>query len=157
VSELKQMVVFRLGDQRYALMLAVVERIVRAVEVMQLPKSPAIVIGVINVEGLILPVLNLRGRAGLPDKEITPGDQFLIARTAQRRVVLVVDEAEGVVESAGANIIEPDGIVPGLDQVKGVIKFEDGLALIYDLERFLSADEAAALDEAMEKEAAHGG
>jgi purine-binding chemotaxis protein CheW len=150
------MVVFRLGDQRYALMLAVVERIVRAVEVMPLPKSPAIVIGVINVEGRILPVLNVRGRAGLPDKEITARDHFLIARTAHRPVVLVIDEAEGVVESASADIVEPDGIVPGLDQLQGVIKLDDGVALIYDLERFLSVDETAVLDDAMEKEAARG-
>ncbi len=157
MSELKnQMVVFRLGDQRYALMLAVVERIVRAVEVIPLPKSPEIVMGVINVEGRILPVLNVRGRVGQPNKEITPGDHFLIARAARREVVLVIDEPEGVVESAVADIIEPDGIVPGVDQVTGVIKFDDGLALIYDLEKFLSADEAAALDEAMEKEAARG-
>ncbi len=67
----------------------------RAVEVMPLPKAPPIVIGVINVEGRILPVLNARGRVGLPHKEITSSDQFLIARTARRHVVLVIDEVEG--------------------------------------------------------------
>ncbi|HEY3854292.1 MAG TPA: chemotaxis protein CheW [Verrucomicrobiae bacterium] len=157
MSELKnQMVVFRLGDQRYALMLAAVERIVRAVEVIPLPRSPAIVMGVINVEGRILPVLNVRARVGQPNKEITPDDHFLIARTERREVVLVIDEPEGVIESAAADITDPDGIVPGVDQLKGVIKFDDGLVLIYDLEKFLSADEEAALGDAMEKEAAHG-
>ncbi len=148
------MVVFRLGNQRYALMLAVVERIVRAVEVMPLPKAPPIVIGVINVEGRILPVVNVRRRVGLPDKEITSGDQFLIARTARRHVVLVIDEVEGMVERLGADITETDGIVPGLGQVQGVIKLDDGLALICDLEKFLSDDESALLDNAMNEEAA---
>src|ERR1700753_2378508 len=111
VSELKnQMVVFRLGNQRYALMLAAVERIVRAVEVIPLPDSPEIVMGVINVEGRILPVLNVRGRFGQPNKEITPGDHFLIARTAQRQVVLVIDEPEGVIENLGVQAIESNAV-----------------------------------------------
>jgi purine-binding chemotaxis protein CheW len=155
VSELKQkMVVFRLDEQRYALMLNAVERIVRAVEVMPLPKAPTIVLGVINIEGRVLPVLNVRGRFGLPDKEITPSSQFLIARTEQRPVVLVIDEAEGIVERSSAEITGPSRIVPGLEQIRGVIKLDDGLALIYDLEKFLSLDETCVLEEAMSKEAA---
>jgi purine-binding chemotaxis protein CheW len=154
LSEMNQMVVFRLGQQRYALMLNAVERIVRAVEVMPLPKAPAIVLGVINVEGRILPVLNVRERFGLPDKEITPTNQFLIARTERRPVVLVIDEAEGIVERSSAEIIGPSRIVPGLEQIRGVIKLEDGLALICDLEKFLTLDEADVLEEAMNKEAA---
>jgi purine-binding chemotaxis protein CheW len=154
VSELSQMVVFRLGEQRYALMLNVVERIVRAVEVIPLPNAPAIVLGVINVEGRVLPVLNVRKRFGLPDEEISPTSQFLIARTARRPVVLVIDEAEGMVERSSTEVARPSGIVPGLEQIRGVIKLDDGLALIYDLEKFLSLDEEGLLEEAMSKEAA---
>ncbi|HEX4120755.1 MAG TPA: chemotaxis protein CheW [Verrucomicrobiae bacterium] len=154
MSELNQMVVFRLDEQRYALVLAAVERIVRAVEVIPLPKAPAIVLGVINVEGRILPVFNVRRRFGLPDKGITPTNQFLIARTERRPVVLVIDEAEGMIERSSADIVGPSGIVPGLEQIRGVIKLDDGLALIYDLEKFLSSDEASVLEEAMSKETA---
>jgi purine-binding chemotaxis protein CheW len=99
-------------------------------------------------------VLNVRGRFGLPDKEITSTNQFLIARTEQRPVVLVIDEAEGMVERSSAEIIGPSRIVPGLEQIRGVIKLDDGLALIYDLEKFLSLDETSVLEEAMSKEAA---
>ncbi len=154
VSELNRMVVFRLEEQRYALMLEAVERIVRAVEVLRLPNSPEIVIGVVNVEGHILPVLNIRKRFGFPDREITPSDQFLIARTARRPVVLVIDEVEGLVERSSAEIAGPSRIVPGLEQIRGVIKLDGGLALIYDLEKFLSLEEADVLEEAMSKGAA---
>ncbi len=62
--------------------LEAVERIVRAVEVMRLPYSPEIVIGVVNVEGNILPVLNLRKRFGFPDRgRSLPATSFSIART----------------------------------------------------------------------------
>ena len=154
MSELTQLVVFRLDSQRYAVPLSVVERIVQAVEVTPLPKSPAIVLGVIDVEGRVLPVLNIRRRFGLPDKDIRPEDQFLIAQTAQRAVVLVIDEAQGVIERSSTEIFGPARIVPGLEQIQGVIKLEDGLALIHDLEKFLSLDEARSLDEAMRQEVA---
>lgn len=151
MSELIQLVVFRLGEQHYALPLAAVERIVRAVEVTPLPGAPAIVLGAIDVEGRVLPVLNLWRRLRLPEREIGPADQFLIAWTARRAVALVMDEAQGVIEREQSAVIASDRIVPGIEQFQGVVKLDDGLVLIHDLEKFLSLDEARALDEAMER------
>jgi purine-binding chemotaxis protein CheW len=150
-----QLVVFGLDAQRYALPLASVERIVRAVETTRLPNAPAIVLGAINVAGRVLPVLNLRRRFGLPEREIEPADQFLIAHTARRTVVLVVDEALGMVECPATEIIQPTQIAPGLGQLQGVVRLDDGLVLIQDLEKFLSLDEARALDEAINQEVPH--
>jgi purine-binding chemotaxis protein CheW len=155
MRELNQFVVFCLDAQRYALSLAVVERSVRAVEVTGLPNAPAIVLGVINVEGRVLPVLNLRRRFGLPEREISLSDQFLIARTTRRTVVLVVDETQGVIEYPKDEIIGPAQIVPGLGQIQGAVKLPDGLVLIHDLELFLSLEEVNALDAAMAQEVAH--
>jgi purine-binding chemotaxis protein CheW len=147
-----QLVVFGVDAQRYALPLASVERIVRAAEATLLPGAPAIMLGAINVAGRVLPVLNLRRRFGLPEREIDPADQFLIAHTTRRTVVLVVDEALGMVECPATEIIRPAQIVPGLEQLQGVVRLDDGLVLIQDLEKFLSLDEARALDEAMNQE-----
>lgn len=152
MSALTQFVVFRLEEQRYALALAVVERIVRAAEVTRLAKAPSIVLGVIDVEGRVLPVLDIRRRFLLPEREISPADQFLIAQTARRTVVLVVDEARGVIERPDNEIIGSAQIVPGLDQIQGVVQLDDGLVLIHDLEKFLSLDEARGLDVAMSQE-----
>ena len=58
MSDIAQLVVFRLDERRYALPLAVVERVVRAVDVTPLPKAPPMVLGVIDVHGRVLPVLN---------------------------------------------------------------------------------------------------
>jgi chemotaxis signal transduction protein len=60
------LVVFTLDEQRYALHLDAVKRIVRAVEVTPLPKAPQIVLGVVNVQGKVIPVMNLRSRFSLP-------------------------------------------------------------------------------------------
>jgi purine-binding chemotaxis protein CheW len=151
LSEIAQFLVFRLGERRYALPLAVVEQVVRAVDVTPLPKAPPIVLGAINVHGRVLPVLNVRRRFLMPDREIGPADWFLLAHTARRTVVLVVDESEGVVERPQAEIVLSAQIHPGLEPFPGVLRLDDGLVLIHDLERFLSSDEARALDEAMEE------
>ena len=154
MSELTQLVVFRLDEVRYALMLAVVERIVRAAQVTPLPNAPTIVLGVIDLAGHVLPVLNVRRRFRLPEREIGPADQFLIAQTEWRTVVLVVDEAEGVIERSPTEIVGAAQIVPGLEQIQGVIKLDNGLVLIHDLESFLSLDETRSLGEAMSQEVA---
>lgn len=146
------LVVFRLDAQRYALPLMDVERIVHAVALTPLPQAPAIVLGVIDVAGQILPVLDLRRRFGLLAKEIDPTNQFLIAQTSRRTVVLVVDEAQEVAARAEADVVDSARIVPGLAHVRGVAKLGDGLVLIHDLENFLSLDEAQALDEALNHE-----
>ena len=151
MSEIAQLVVFRLDERRYALPLTVVERVVRAVDVTPLPKAPPIVLGAINVQGRVLPVLNVRRRFLVPDRDVGPADWFLLAHTARHTVVLVVDESEGVVERPQAEIVGSTQIVPGLEQFPGVLRLDDGLVLIHDLERFLSLDEARALDEAMDE------
>ncbi len=57
-----RLVIFRLENQRYALHLTAVERVLRMVAVSSLPKAPAIVLGVINFYGRVIPVLDLQRR-----------------------------------------------------------------------------------------------
>lgn len=150
-------VVFSLDAGRYALPLAAVERIVRAVEVTCLPSAPAIVLGAINVAGRVLPVFNTRRRFGLPERDVGPEDQFLIARSAHRTVVLAIDATQGVLERATSDTVDAQSIVMGLRHIQGVIRLPDGLALIHDLDRFLSAEESVALDEVLSPGSLHVG
>lgn len=157
MKDVVRLVVFRLEQQRYALHLDAVERSVRAAEVTLLPKSPGIVLGVVDVAGRVLPVLDVRRRFGLPQRGILPADQFLIARTTHHTVVLAVDETQGIIERAAASIARPGQIAPGLEQIQGIVQLDDGLVLIHDLEKFLSLDESLALDRALETEMSRGG
>lgn len=150
MSALSQWVVFRLDEQRYALPLSSVTRIVAAAQVTPIPNAPAIVLGALNLHGDVIPVLDVRQRFQLPQREIGVADQFLIATTRGRLVALVVDEALGLVERQASDVIGANRITPGLDQFQGVLKLDDGLVLIHDLEKFLSLDEAQLLDRAME-------
>ena len=144
-----QLVVFTLGEQRYGLRLAVVERIVRAVEITALPSAPDIVLGVINVAGRVVPVVNIRKRFGLPDKEMGLDDRLIIARLARRTVALLVDCESAVVEVPQGDIVHASKILPHIDYIDGVAKLGDGMILIHDLDGFLSLEEKRTLDEAM--------
>ena len=146
-----RLVVFTLDDQRYALRLSAVERVVRAVEVTPLPQAPEIVLGVINVQGQVVPVVNVRRRFGLPEREMGLSDQIILARTFRRAVALVVDAVEGGVACSEGGVSPSEEILPGLAYIEGVLKLEDGMILIHDLDKFLSLDEEKVLDEAMRK------
>ena len=155
LRETAQWVVFRLDTGRYALPLTAVERIVRAVYVTPLALAPDIVLGAIDVAGRILPVFNIRRRLRLPERMIDPQDHFLIARTAQRTVVLVIDSAQGILERPAVAMIDAKSIGSNLGHIQGVIQAPDGLVLIHDLEHFLTPDEARALDAAMNRRGPH--
>jgi purine-binding chemotaxis protein CheW len=152
-----QLVVFRVDGRRLALLLACVERIVRAVAVTPLPGAPSIALGVIDVAGRIIPVLGTRRRLNLPDLPIAPSDQFVIARAASRTLALVVDAVEGVADAPAGALVTASALVPGAEHLRGVVQLQDGLVVIQDLDRFLSLDEARALDKAMDKGRGSGG
>jgi len=141
--------VFTLEEQRYALSLDSVEKVVRLVEFTSLPKAPEIVLGVINVQGRIIPVMNIRKRFGLPEREPSLSDQLVLARTSRRSVAFVAEGADGIIEKDEADIIGREEIIPGIEHVEGVVKLEGGMVFIHDLDRFLSVEEEDALDSAM--------
>lgn len=143
------LVIFALDQGRYALPLERVERAVRMVEVTPLPKAPAIVRGVVNVQGRLVPVINLRRRFALPEREAALGDQLLIARSATLSLAMVVDAVIDVAECDARDYVASTSVVPGTDYVQGIAKLADGMVLIHDLDRFLSLDEAQSLDQAL--------
>src|SRR6266545_6813431 len=145
-----QLVVFTLDEQRYAVPLSAVERIVRMVEITPVPQTPEIVLGVINVQGWIIPVVNLRRRFRLPEREPHPGDQLLIAHTSRRPVALVIDAVAEVITLAEQDVIGGEKILAHLQYVAGVVKRGDGLVLVHDLDAFLSLDEEQALHDAID-------
>jgi purine-binding chemotaxis protein CheW len=147
-----QIVVFTLDEPRYALYLAAVERVVRAVEITLLPKVPEIVLGVINVQGQIVPVVDVRKRLHLPAREMRLDDQFIIARTSRRLVALVVDSVVGCRELADRERVPADQVFPGAEYIRGLAKLNDGLVLICDLDQFLAFGEEQILDAALPRD-----
>jgi purine-binding chemotaxis protein CheW len=141
-----QLMAFRLDAQGYALYLSVVEKVVRAAEITPLPKAPEIVLGIVNWQGRVIPVVNMRARFGLTAREIDLADRFIFARTGKRVVALIADSVDGVIFRSREEVVSPEHIAPGITYIDGVAKLEDGLLLIHDLDKFLSLEEKNALD-----------
>jgi len=144
-----QLVIFTLDEQRYALHLHTVKRIVRAVEITPLPKAPEIVLGVVNVQGQVIPVMDIRNRFSLPGRELDLSDQLIISHIPKRTVALVVDAVSDVIECPDQVLITSEQILPDTGYIDGVLKLEDGLILIHDLDKFLSLEEGERLDDAL--------
>lgn len=169
MSPLIQLVLFTLDGQRFALELASVHRVVRALEVTPLPNAPAVILGVVNVQGEIASVVSLRHRFRLSAREITPSDQFILVSSttpptlptlnatlsatqspaSTRTLALVVDAVAGIIAVEKESIAVGEEIVPSLEYVQGVAKLADGLILIHNLERCLSLHEEQMLDDAL--------
>ncbi|MBI4565719.1 MAG: purine-binding chemotaxis protein CheW [Planctomycetes bacterium] len=147
-----RILVFEIARQRYGLPAGDVQELARAASIVQLPKAPAIVEGVINVRGTTLPVLDIRARFRRPAKPLEPADHFVMARAKQRTVAIRADRALDLIEIPDSRIDDAKRIVPGADYVAGVAKLPDGLVLIHDLATFLSDAESDQLAGALPEE-----
>ena len=151
MNDSAQLVAFTLDNCKFALPLPQVERIVNVVEITPLPKAPEVVIGVVNVRGRIIPVVDIRKRFRLPEKGTNLNDKLILSQTSKRSVGIMVDSVVGVIECPKQEIIVPEKVLPGIGYIEGVVKLEDGLTLIHNIDSFLSLEEEKTLDDAMKK------
>ncbi|HDZ91045.1 MAG: purine-binding chemotaxis protein CheW [Deltaproteobacteria bacterium] len=139
--------VFSLDGQRYALTLAAVQKVIRAVQITPMPDAPEGVLGVINMGGHIIPVLDLRKRLHLPDREMALNDRIVICKGFSRKMAFVVDLVEGVVEFAPEELDEAVQILPNMEHfIEGIGKLNEDVVLIYDLDRLFSIEEVERLE-----------
>ncbi len=144
-----EVLVFEVGGQRYGLPVADVREVVRAVTLTPLPQAPAIVEGVVNVRGILVPVLDIRARFRLPAKELEHTDHLIVARVGRRPVALRVDRVLELTALDEGAVEEAEAVLPGVGYLAQVAKSPDGLVLVHDLRTFLSQSEAAALTGAL--------
>ncbi len=144
-----KLVIFSLDALQLALPLSVVERVIHVVKITPLPYAPEIVIGVINVHGRIIPVVNIRKRFRLPEKEPRLHDQLMLLQTSKMSVAIMVDAVGTVVEHLDQEIIMADKILPRIEYVKGAIKLENNIIFIHDIDTFLSLEEEKMLCNAL--------
>jgi purine-binding chemotaxis protein CheW len=144
-----QILIFVVEGRPFGLFLPQVDRVIRAMAWIPLPQSPEIVLGAIDLRGEIIPLFDFRARFGLPKRDVSANDQFVIARTSRRAVALVAEEVKGLAERDRADIVQAERVLPHLDQIEGAIELDQGLTLIHNLNRFLSLDEERELDKAL--------
>lgn len=144
-----ELIAFELGGRRHALLASAVRELFPALRVVPLPNAPAIVDGVINIRGALVPVLDIRARFGLPAKALELSDHFVVAHAGDRAVALRVDRATDMLRIDRRLIVDARTAVPETLHVSGVALLPDGLVVIHDLAAFLSQPEQAQLERAL--------
>jgi len=137
---------FVMAGHRFGLLAADVREVVRAATPSPLPRAPAVVLGVLNVRGELVPLLDVRSRFGLAPRALAHGDHIIIVRAGARFAALAVEAAHVLVDVPAESI---DVARAHGDHVAGVVKLEDGSLVVYDLHSFLEASEEHQLDAAL--------
>ncbi len=145
----EQLVVFRLGAERYGIDISRVQGIERMQPVTVVPRAPHFVEGVINLRGQITPVINLRARFGFERAEPTKETRIVVVYMRDQWVGLVVDAVEGVSRLSSSQIEPPSAFVRSAESgyLRGIAKIEDGLLILLDLDKVLDGQEVAQLAE----------
>lgn len=138
MNGVEHLFILLLDDQRYALQLTQVSRVVRMVEITPLPAASPGVLGVVNVQGEVLSVLDLRYCLQQRKRRLEPQDLLVIAQAAGGRVALAADAVEGVRGFPKQLLLPETEPSPRSDYLQGVLKLPDGLVLLCDLERLVS-------------------
>lgn len=123
--------------------------VVRAVSIAALPGSARFVEGLIDVRGSLTPVLDVRARFGLPPRRLKESDYLILVRTAGHAAALRVDDVEDFVSIDSESIDSVAYEKAQSAQVLGLVRLPDGLLVVWDLDAFLSEDDAAVLSAAL--------
>jgi len=149
-----QLVVFELGDESYGVDISRVQDINRMQEITEIPHAPESVVGVINLRGRVIPVIDLRKRFGLPDAVHTKDTRIVVVHLDGNLIGVIVDAVSQVLRIP-ADIVEPPSpVLAGVDSryLRGIAKLDDKLVILLDLDFVLSRREQEAISEVLAEE-----
>jgi purine-binding chemotaxis protein CheW len=148
---LKNLVGFVLGDVHYAVPIARVREIANPQELVELPHAPHSVAGVADYRGEVVPVVDMRARFGLPEREVSRRTKWIVVDLGDRLAALVVDGVTEVFGSAGMELRPPPQLGGGEDVrgIAGVTKHGAKLVFVLDTERIHELTESLAASGAL--------
>lgn len=143
-----QWVTFRLGDETYGVNVMQVQEVLRITEIAPVPGAPDYVVGIINLRGNVVTVIDTRKRFGLYPKDLDDASRIVIIESDQHVIGILVDSVAEVVELR-ASEIESTPTVGNDDSsryIQGVTSRGGELLILVELNRFLSDEEKAELE-----------
>lgn len=148
-DERNEVLRFDVGDLRCAVPLTHVREVQRAVAVTPLPGAPAIIDGVIDVRGAVIPVIDLGRRFGLPPRALRASQSLVLVWTGERMVALRADSVHWLEDLDSVDVVDSSRLTHGALEVAGVARTAEGLVLLQDPEALLRQAEAESLDAAL--------
>lgn len=139
MSETLQFVVFRVGDEEFAVDIKRVKEIIRVREATRIPRTPSYIQGVINLRGDVIPVIDLRRRFELESIEVTGDTRTIIIEVGKDLVGFIVDSVTEVLRIVEDEVEPPPNNVAGLrsEYLLGVGKVDGRLIIILDVDKLL--------------------
>jgi purine-binding chemotaxis protein CheW len=143
----RQLVVFSLGREEFAVDVNQVREIIRMEEITRMPKSPPFVEGIINLRGQIIAVIDLAKRLNLPSTERTDAHRIVVVETEDLKVGMIVDSVSEVTSVAEEEIEPPPTLASDATTpfILGGVKRDKRLIILLDLSKLLSLEEIAEL------------
>lgn len=142
-DEVIQLVTFRLKDETYGINVMQVQEVLRISEIAPVPGAPGYVLGIINLRGNVVTVIDTRTRFGLPVGELDDASRIVIIESDQQVVGILVDSVAEVVELQQSEIdAAPNtGNEESSRYIQGVASRDDDLLIVVDLNKLLTEEE----------------
>ncbi len=144
-----QLVTFNIGEEEYGIPITSVQEINRLQEITRVPRAPSFVEGVTNLRGEVIPMVDLRKRFEIEEKERDDRTRLVIVNIDGKKTGFIVDRVNEVARIQRRNIDPPPALLSAqidLNFVSGLAKAgEDRMIIILDAEKVLSEEEVQAL------------
>lgn len=144
-----QWVTFKLEGELYGINVIQVQEVLRVTEIAPVPGAPDYVLGIINLRGNVVTVIDTRRRFMLNEREIDDDTRIVIIEVMGQIVGLLVDGVAEVVYLRESEVESaPDvGNDESSKYIQGVVSRESGLLIMVDVNKLLSTDEWKDMDE----------
>ncbi|MCU7871262.1 MAG: chemotaxis protein CheW [Candidatus Thiodiazotropha sp. (ex Lucinoma borealis)] len=138
-----QFVTFILMDEVYGINVMQVQEVLRITEIAPVPGAPSYVLGIINLRGNVVTVIDTRTRFGLPSAELDDASRIIVIESEKQVVGILVDAVAEVVELRETDIdAAPNvGTEESSRYIQGVATQEDSLLILVDLNKLLTDEE----------------
>lgn len=148
-EQVLQWVTFHLDNETYGVNVMAVKEVLRYTQIAPVPGAPDYVLGIINIRGTVISVINTRRRFGLPDQEPTDNTRIVIIEVGKHVVGIMVDSVAEVVYLRQSEIeTSPTvGKDDGARFIQGVCNKNDELLILVEFEKLLSQDELEELSQ----------
>jgi purine-binding chemotaxis protein CheW len=139
----KQLVIFAIGEEDFGISIEYVSIIEKMLEIFKIPNTPDYIEGLVNLRGKVHTVVNLRKRFKMPSPEFTENTKIIMANTSASIVGIIVDEVKKIIKVEESEIeATPKALSDMKDKfLSGVVKVEDKVIMLLDVEKILSVEE----------------
>ncbi len=139
---LMKFVTFYLDKEEYGLPISEVQEINRVIDITRVPNAPEHVMGVINLRGKIVPVIELKHRLKLGETQVGKDSRIVVVEYGPRILGMMVDRVSQVLNIASSQIEDtPEEVVTLPEEfVKGVAKIEDRMVILLNLEQIVGKE-----------------